>query len=913
MDLEKSFTKGVNKFELEAAKAREKIESIGEKAKEQYQNWKRVLSGALNDKQLIIALSLLFGFYLFFSGFNTIIGGNAREENNMTCACPAGHRAYYQTLVIVTIILWVVCFILTMVWDTCKFWRYVILKKSSHQISADWSRGDINKDANDHTSSILKKTIGSVETSTHAASEIPVQSIISKAMGMVEDTLDMVDESEKTLHKIDSGLKDLKENPSEFALGKSMRVVDNVVEHRLSESASEKSQVSESIEVPTATKSLVERATEIIDIAKQDPTLGKLVNPLDEKAREVKKGSVGSMLTKSMKLVGDGIQTMKAMDFVDDKAQINSAEFIARSKGLVDTVRENPTEPLMAGSMNMTGNTVANENFEGTNALQSLGHNSEAMHNAELMSTGSMLSTAMEMVNTGLQAVKQDSDKLALSQAMEFAEDEVTQSNPMKSKTASLVASTTSSEDPAQLLLQGVMEMAKENSKIGANTITSLNNEPNGSSLSMAVDLVDRRTQLMQQNSENSIPTKATGDDSHANMLSKSAGLATNIMSNHGFNELQKIGEDPQSVLAKSKTLGKSKFKKSCLKRAFPRSQQLSEADTNALLRLKNYEDYLWLQFYKVYSVGATLQGEDENLPSFIHVVGGDHTEPDGYETSVEDEIKSLIEETNQNKHNYSETELVEIQNSCDNDDGDEIPAIVIEADFPGENYKTEENNANELPIITNEPDMADDEISDTTNYCDTENYDTYDTTAGNNNDQTTSHHDKNLTTLNLDLAPATNHPLAQAKLTQSNTSLLSIKSKTTDDEDLLGSWVHLKPVGLYNESIDGENVVLQVADVTCARVSFFLHPLLVLCRLLSQLILVPLLLFQILDTYSWICITDDIYCSSILNQYRLGLDKAALAFTFYCCLLASILATAILQWFPCSKYARKAEATCIV
>ena len=37
-------------------------------------------------------------------------------------------------------------------------------------------------------------------------------------------------------------------------------------------------------------------------------------------------------------------------------------------------------------------------------------------------------------------------------------------------------------------------------------------------------------------------------------------------------------------------------------------------------------------------------------LPAFIHLVGGDHKESDGYETSADDEIKPLIEEKNQ-KH----------------------------------------------------------------------------------------------------------------------------------------------------------------------------------------------------------------------------------------------------------------------
>jgi len=99
---------------------------------------------------------------------------------------------------------------------------------------------------------------------------------------------------------------------------------------------------------------------------------------------------------------------------------------------------------------------------------------------------------------------------------------------------------------------------------------------------------------------------------------------------------------------------------------------------------------------------------------------------------------------------------------------------------------------------------------------------------------------------------------------------------------------------------------------VTCASVGFFLYPFLVVVRLGAQLALVPLLLFQVLGGYSWICITGDVYCRSIKNQYRLGLDMAALGFTFYCCMLVAILSSTIIRWFPCSKKARAADANCI-
>ena len=956
MELEKSLTKGVDKLESGVAKARDKIDSIGEQTKEQYQNWKRVLSGALNDKQLIIALTILFGFYLFFSGFNTVLGGNAREENTITCACPAGHSAYYRTLVVVTVVAWVVCFVVTMIWDTVKFWRYAVGKRSSIRHQTSWAPADI-EDAKDHASSMLEKTITSVEAGAQAASKIPIKSIFSKAKDIVGDTLDMVDEGAKTLHKLDSGLNEFREKPLESILTKSMEVVDDVVTDRLEstdENAASKSKASEPTKISTTTGSLLRNATEIVNIAKQDPTLAKVVNPLDEKAQEVKHSSVGSMLTKSVKFVEDGIQTVtmnqnpaelmvsKAMDFVDDKAQINAAELIANSRELVDKVKENPTDMLLAGTMNVVGNAVANH--EGPNGMQltyPTGQTSEAMHDATSTTTSSMLSTATGMIRTGLQVVTQDPDELALSKATEFAADKIAQSNPVMTRTVGLVTTVASAEDPAESLLQGAMEMANQDPTV-TETMTSLNNGPFASSESLlptVIGMVDSGTQAMERIPENSTFPKAIGfveGDGHANkMLSRSAGLATNYLSSGGPTVPQTAGQnDAKAVLtnaAKSVTFGKSKVKKSHSKKSLGYTRQPSEADTNALLRLKHYEDYLWLQFYKVYSVGATLQDDDQVLPAFIHVVGGDHKEPDGYETSADDEIKPLIEEKKRKvPADYPKIELVEVHNSYDDDD--EIPAVIIESDFSDENHETEEGyNTDKVPTIIIESNMPG-EIPDTTSDgYDTKNYDAYDSTAY---DQTTNHHNANPRATNQDdppdLTPAMDHPLAQAKLTQSNTSLLSVKSQpksahsttsllsiksntTDDDEDLLGSWIYLKPVGLYNESVDEENVVMQVADATCARVSFFLYPLLVLSRLLSQLILVPLLLFQILDTYAWICITDDIYCSSTLNQYRLGLDKAALAFTFYCCLLASILATAILRWFPCSKYARKAGATCIM
>ena len=565
MELENNFGKGVEQFESGVAKARDKIDSIGEQTKEQYQSWKRVLSGALNDKQLIIALTVMFGFYLFFSGFNTILGGNAREDNTMTCACPVGHVAYYRTLMVVAVVAWVVCFVLTTIWDTVKFWRYAIGKRSSLRHQTSLASNDIES-AKDRAPSMLEQTIGSVEEGVQAASKIPVKSIFTKAMGIVEDTLDMVDEGAKTLHKIDSGLKEVKENPLESVLNKSMEVVDNVVTHRL--------------------------------------------ELTDENAPNISK--------------------------------------------------QNPTA---------------------TNVL--------------------------------------------------------------------------SSQCPTE--------------------------------------------------SPTTIQTNA------------------------------------RSVL--TDTVKVTKDKKSRSKKSLQCIRQLTEADTNALQRLKHYENYLWLQFYKVYSVGATLKGEDQVLPALIHVVGSDHKEPDGYETSTDDhdEFKPIIEEK---KPHYPETELVEVESSYNDADDDEIPAIVIE---PDKNHDTEEDhNTDKVPTIIIESNMSG-KISDTMSDCsDTENNDS---TAAKNDEQTTYSHDINFRTTNQDdedltsdLIPAIDHPLksqsnssmlsvksnsTRPNSAQSTATLSSVKSNSTDEEDLLASWVSLKPVGLYNESVDEENVVMVIADATCARVSFFLYPML--------------------------------------------------------------------------------------
>ena len=164
-------------------------------------------------------------------------------------------------------------------------------------------------------------------------------------------------------------------------------------------------------------------------------------------------------------------------------------------------------------------------------------------------------------------------------------------------------------------------------------------------------------------------------------------------------------------------------------------------------------------------------------------------------------------------------------------------------------------------------------------------------------------------------------NPTGSFSLSESSLNIPPKKSTNDDDDDdsnedsksFLQSFLDLRPEGLYIDNDEEDNIVMKVADTTCASVGFFLYPFLIVLRLIAQLTLIPLILFQVLGSYAWICITGQFYCSSNLNRYRLGLDQAAIAFTFYCSLLIAILSSAVIRWFPCSKNARKADANCIM
>ena len=90
-------------------------------ATEQYHNWKQTLSGALNDKQLVSGLGVLFVFYVFYSFFNTVIGD--KDVDSVTCQCPTNHRSYYEGIVYLSISIWIAIFASIAIYDGYKLYK----------------------------------------------------------------------------------------------------------------------------------------------------------------------------------------------------------------------------------------------------------------------------------------------------------------------------------------------------------------------------------------------------------------------------------------------------------------------------------------------------------------------------------------------------------------------------------------------------------------------------------------------------------------------------------------------------------------------------------------------------------------------------------------------------------------------
>ena len=71
----------------------------------------------------------------------------------------------------------------------------------------------------------------------------------------------------------------------------------------------------------------------------------------------------------------------------------------------------------------------------------------------------------------------------------------------------------------------------------------------------------------------------------------------------------------------------------------------------------------------------------------------------------------------------------------------------------------------------------------------------------------------------------------------------------------------------------------------------FLFHSFLVVVRFIAQLSVVPLLIVQMIDTYTLLCLAERDYCDRV-SRYKLHLDQTALSFAFYCSLMISLLVT---------------------
>ena len=128
-------------------------------------------------------------------------------------------------------------------------------------------------------------------------------------------------------------------------------------------------------------------------------------------------------------------------------------------------------------------------------------------------------------------------------------------------------------------------------------------------------------------------------------------------------------------------------------------------------------------------------------------------------------------------------------------------------------------------------------------------------------------------------------------------------KSETNDDEN------NTKSNATKNEHDDDDEIDGGIEEIA-KQSFFFFYPFLVIVRLFAQLSLVPVLILQMLNTYAWVCFTEDFYCEDAISRYQLGLAQTYMTFGFYIALLIAILSTIMLRWFPYSKHARDIKTT---
>jgi len=76
------------------------------------------------------------------------------------------------------------------------------------------------------------------------------------------------------------------------------------------------------------------------------------------------------------------------------------------------------------------------------------------------------------------------------------------------------------------------------------------------------------------------------------------------------------------------------------------------------------------------------------------------------------------------------------------------------------------------------------------------------------------------------------------------------------------------------------------------------LHLILFLILFLAQLAIIPLLMIQVFDTYAFLCLAADNYCT-MESQFTLHFHQTVVTFAFYCSLMVSFLTSTMLRWVP--------------
>ena len=76
------------------------------------------------------------------------------------------------------------------------------------------------------------------------------------------------------------------------------------------------------------------------------------------------------------------------------------------------------------------------------------------------------------------------------------------------------------------------------------------------------------------------------------------------------------------------------------------------------------------------------------------------------------------------------------------------------------------------------------------------------------------------------------------------------------------------------------------------------LHLCLFLVLFLAQLAVIPLLMIQVFDTYAFLCLAADDYCT-MESQFSLHFHQTVVTFAFYCSLMVSFLTSTMLHWVP--------------